>query len=102
MMSTPEIRTLSAPERRRKRGLITMALLGVFGLIFFAYLPQKGQPVTFNFVLGREWVLMKEWIINSKTGSLGFSLISLAAVALATMQFRARKTIRFEIGRAHV
>ena len=94
-MSTSEIRTLSAPERRRKRGLITMALLGVFGLIFFAYLPQKGQPVTFNFVLGREWVLMKEWIINSKTGSFGFSLISIAAVVLATWQFRARKTIRF-------
>jgi len=95
LMSTSEIRTLSAPERRRKRGVITMAVLGFFGLIFFAFLPKTGQPVTYNFVLGNEWVLMKEWIINSKTGSLGFSLLSLAAVALAAVQFRARKTIRF-------
>jgi simple sugar transport system permease protein len=95
LMSTSEIRTLSAPERRRKRGVITMAVLGFFGLIFFAFLPKTGQPVTYNFVLGNEWVLMKEWIINSKTGSLGFSLLSLAGVALAAVQFRARKTIRF-------
>ena len=95
LMSTSEIRTLSAPERRRKRGVITMAVLGLFGLIFFAFLPKTGQPVTYNFVLGNEWVLMKEWIINSKTGSLGFSLLSLAGVALAAVQFRARKTIRF-------
>lgn len=94
VMSTTQIRALSAPERRRKRGVITMAILGLFGLIFFAFLPQQGQPVTYNFVLGNEWVVMKEWIINSKTGSFGFSLISLAAVALAAWQFRARKTIR--------
>ena len=94
-MSTPELRTLSAPERRRKRGVITMAILALFGFFFFAILPKHGQPVTYNFVLGREWVLMKEWIINSKTGSFGFSLISIAAVVLATWQFRARKTIRF-------
>ncbi len=94
-MSTSELRTLSAPERRRKRGVITMAILALFGFFFFAILPKHGQPVTYNFVLGREWVLMKEWIINSKTGSFGFSLISIAAVVLATWQFRARKTIRF-------
>ena len=72
-----------------------MAILALFGFFFFAILPKHGQPVTYNFVLGREWVLMKEWIINSKTGSFGFSLISIAAVVLATWQFRARKTIRF-------
>lgn len=94
-MSTPEIRTLSAPERRRRRGIITMALLGLFALIVFAILPKKGEPVTYSFVLGSEWVLIKEWILNSKTGSLAFALLSLAAVLLATFQFRARKTIRF-------
>jgi simple sugar transport system permease protein len=94
LMTTQEVRTLSAPERRRRRGIITMGGLGLFALIVFAILPKEGQPVTYSFVLGNEWVLLKEWILNSKTGSLAFSLISLAAVALAALQFRARKTIR--------
>lgn len=93
-MSTVEIRGLSAPERRRKRGVITMASLGALGLVIFGLLPKSGQPVTFNFVLGNEWVLTKEIIVNSRSGSLITSVISLLAVLLATLQFRARKTIR--------
>jgi len=93
-MSTPEVRALSAPERRRKRGVATMALLAVAGFIFFAILPSNGQPVTYSFVLGNEWVLMKEWIVNSKAGSLGFSTASVIAVVVAALQFKARKTIR--------
>ena len=97
-MSTVEARALSAPERRRKRGIITMAGLGAFSLAIFALLPKTGQPVTYNFVLGNEWVLAKEIIVNSKSGSLLFSIISLLAVAIAALQFRARKTIRFASG----
>ena len=95
LMTTQEVRTLSAPERRRRRGIITMGGLGLFALVVFAILPKEGQPVTYSFVLGNEWVLLKEWILNSKTGSLAFSLISIASVLLAALQFRARKTIRF-------
>ena len=94
-MSTTEIRSLSAPERRRRRGIITMGVLGLFALALFALMPKEGQPVTYSFVLGNEWVLIKEWIINSKTGSLIFAAIALASVVLAALQFRARKTIRF-------
>ena len=46
VMSTVEVRALSAPERRRKRGIITMAGLGAFALGIFALLPKTGQPVT--------------------------------------------------------
>lgn len=98
LMSTQEIRTLSAPERRRKRGLITMGILAAFALIVFGIVPKAGQPVTYSFVLGSEWILIKEWIVNSKTGSLGFALVSLFAVLLAARQFRARKTSRFATG----
>ena len=94
LMSTVEARTLSAPERRRLRGIITMGVLGLFALVVFALLPKEGQPVTYSFVLGNEWVLFKEWIVNSKSGSLGFALVAIAAVALAAFQFKARKTIR--------
>jgi len=97
-MSTSEVRTLSAPERRRKRGIVTMAVLSVFGFFVFGVMPREGQPVTYSFVLGNEWILVKEWIVNSKTGALGFSLASMLAVLLATVQFRARKTSRFASG----
>lgn len=71
-----------------------MGTLAAFGLIVFAILPKESAPVTYSFVLGNEWVLIKEWIVNSKSGSFGFSFLSLLAIALAVVQFRARKTIR--------
>ena len=98
LMTMLETRTLSAPERRRRRGIITMGVLGLFALGFFALLPKEGQPVTYSFVLGNEWILIKEWIVNSKTGAIGFSIASILAVLLATLQFRARKTSRFASG----
>ena len=97
-MSTLEVISLSAPERRRKRGIITMGILGAFALAVFGLLPKSGEPVTYSFVLGNEWIFVKEWIVNSKTGSLCFSLVSLLAVALASLQFKARKTSRFATG----
>jgi simple sugar transport system permease protein len=75
-----------------------MGSLGAFGLLIFGILPKSGQPVTYSFVLGKEWIFVKEWIVNSKTGSLSFSLVSLLAIAIATLQFRARKTIRIASG----
>ena len=97
-MSNTEVRALSAPERRRKRGIITMAVLALFGFTVFGLLPKEGLPVTYSFVLGNEWIFVKEWIVNSKTGAIGFSIASILAVLLATLQFRARKTSRFASG----
>ncbi|MEY4735441.1 MAG: hypothetical protein RL428_776, partial [Actinomycetota bacterium] len=56
-MTTQEVRALSAPERRRRRGIVTMGALGAFALTVFGILPKEGQPVTYSFVLGDEWVL---------------------------------------------
>ena len=98
LMSNTEVRALSAPERRRKRGIITMAVLALFGFTVFGLLPKEGLPVTYSFVLGNEWIFVKEWIVNSKIGAIGFSIASILAVLLATLQFRARKTSRFASG----
>jgi simple sugar transport system permease protein len=98
LMSTLEVISLSAPERRRKRGIITMGILGAFALAVFGLLPKSGEPVTYSFVLGNEWIFVKEWIVNSKTGSLYFSIVSLLAVLLASLQFKARKASRFATG----
>jgi len=94
LMSAVEVRSLSAPERRRKRGVLAMGAVGAFALLVFGILPKGGEPVTYSFVLSNEWIFVKEWIINSKTGAIGFALISLVAVLIAALQFRARKTIR--------
>ena len=98
LMSAIEVRSLSAPERRRKRGVITMGALGAFALLVFGILPKGGAPVTYSFVLGNEWIFVKEWIINSKTGAISFASVSLVAVLIAALQFRARKTIRAASG----
>jgi len=98
LMSAIEVRSLSAPERRRKRGVFTMGALGAFALLVFGILPKGGAPVTYSFVLGNEWIFVKEWIINSKTGAISFASISLVAVLIAALQFRARKTIRAASG----
>jgi len=93
-MAAIELRTLSAPERRRLRGIISMAVLAIFGLAVFALLPEVGQPVTYSFVLGEEWVLMKEWIVDSKSAALGFAISAIFAVLIAAVQFKMRKTVR--------
>ncbi len=94
VMSTTPVKLLSAPERRRRRGIITMGVLGVFALGTFGTLAQSDQSVTFGFVLGKEWILAREWVLHAKTGAIALALVSLLAVALATVQFRAGKTVR--------
>ncbi len=89
------LRLLSAPERRRRRGILTMGVLALFALVVFGILPKSDQKVTFGFVLGGEWVLAREWVLNAKFGSIVFAVITLLAVLLATVQFRAGKTVRF-------
>ena len=94
LMSTVPAKFLSAPERRRRRGIITMGVLGIFGLITFGILPKTDQTVTFGFVLGNEWILAREWIVSAKVGAIAFAISALLSVGVATLQFRAGKTVR--------
>lgn len=93
-MFSLNIKTLSAPEKRRFRGLISMAILAIFAFSVFGYLPEVGKPVVFSFVLGDEWVIFKEWVVDSKSAALGFAIASLIAVAISALQFFARKRSR--------
>ncbi|MBI3429864.1 MAG: ABC transporter permease [Actinobacteria bacterium] len=95
LMAQVEVLSLSAPERRRRRGVLTMFGLGVGALLFFVIIPKQNEKVTFGFVMDREWVAFREWVVPSRSGSLGFAILALAAVLVAYLQFRARKTIRF-------
>jgi len=93
-MTQVEVLGLSAPERRRKRGILAMSILSILGLLFFALLPKMNEVTTFGFVMDKEWVFLHEWAVHSKSGSLLFSTISIIAVIGAYLLFRARKTIR--------
>lgn len=94
-MAQVEVLSLSALERRRRRGVITMFALAIGAFLSFVIIPKQNDKVTFGFVMDREWVLFHEWVVSSKTGSLGFAILGLAATILAYLQLRARKTIRF-------
>jgi simple sugar transport system permease protein len=93
-MSSFNPKNMSAPERRKFRGLITMLVLSLFALVAFAYLPKEGAPVTYGFVLGGEWVLLKEWIIDSKTASTLFAILALVTSFLAVFLFKIKRSSR--------
>jgi general nucleoside transport system permease protein len=94
LMSSFNPKNMSAPERRKFRGLITMLVLSIFALVAFAYLPKEGAPVTYGFVLGGEWVLLKEWIIDSKVASTLFAILALLTTffAIFPLQDKAKFT----------
>jgi simple sugar transport system permease protein len=93
-MSSFNPKNMSAPERRKFRGLITMLVLSIFALVAFAYLPKVGAPVTYGFVLGGEWVLLKEWIIDSKRASTIFAILALLTTLFAIFLFKIKRSSR--------
>lgn len=97
-MAQVEVLSLSAPERRRRRGVILMIVLGIFALLSFVIIPKQNDKATFGFVLDREWVLVHEWSINSRSGSLIFSILALMAAGLAYLQYKKHKTVRLASG----
>jgi simple sugar transport system permease protein len=94
MMSSFDLKSMSAPKKRKFRGLATMAILSIYSLVAFAIMPDEGAPVTYGFVLGGEWVLLKEWVINSKSASLLFSSLSLVTVLVALILFTLNRSSR--------
>ncbi len=75
---------LSLAQKKVAYRLIGFFIASLFSIYLFGFSQKESQPVTYNFVLGDEWVLIKEWVIGSKVGSLSFSL---AAVILSALSF---------------
>jgi ABC-type uncharacterized transport system permease subunit len=71
-----------------------MLVLSIFALVAFAYLPKVGAPVTYGFVLGGEWVLLKEWIIDSKRASTIFAILALLTTLFAIFLFKIKRSSR--------
>jgi len=73
---------LSLKQKRQLRGIITMVVTISVFFIFFYLKSTKIEDVTFGFIVGEEWKLINEWIIDSKNGVLIFLLKSSIAAAL--------------------
>jgi simple sugar transport system permease protein len=69
-------------------GVSVTTSLSVLSLLFFGFLNPGKDKTTFGFVLNNEWVLIKEWVVSSQTGSRIFSLIAIVASVVAALAFR--------------
>lgn len=69
--------------KRSRNGVIAMALLSLISLFKFGLGTRSDAKTTFGFTLNHEWVIIKEVVINSSTGSLIFSLLALAGTIFA-------------------
>ena len=82
---------VSRETKRKLNGIYAMAIASIFSIVVFAYLPKVSGDITYSFVLDDEWVLLKQWVIDSRVGAYGFSALAVAFTALAYYLFRQGK-----------
>jgi simple sugar transport system permease protein len=83
--------TISREAKRKLNGIYAMGIASVFSIVVFAYLPKVSGDVTYSFVLDKEWVLVKQWVIDSRVGAYSFSAVSIVFTVLAYYLFRQGK-----------
>lgn len=86
---------LTAQARRQVRGLITMGVITLFSFYTFYFNSDKTEPITFGFIVGNEWALLKEWVVASKTGAGIFIICSTFGLLIGYLEFKARRTLTF-------
>lgn len=72
-----KVSKLTPIQKRRQRGALTLLVLSIASLIGFGVLQKQSAPVTYKFVLEKEWIAINEWTLDSRTGSYGFSIVAL-------------------------
>ena len=83
--------TISREAKRKLNGIYAMAIASIFSIVVFAYLPKESGDVTYSFVLDKEWVLIQQWVIDSRVGSYAFSLMAVVFTVIAFLLFRQGK-----------
>jgi len=91
-----KVSKLTPLQKRRQRGAFSLLVLSLGSLIGFGLLQKKSAPVTYKFVLEKEWIAINEWTLDSRTGSYGFSMAALLFSIWAIMQFRRNKKIQLQ------
>ncbi len=79
---------LSAVQMRQKRGIQAMSLLLILFSYAFYFNSKQTEDITFGFVIDKEWQLINEWIIASKTGAGLFLTLALIGIGVSYLQFR--------------
>ena len=79
---------LSAVQMRQKRGIQAMSLLLILFSYAFYFNSKQTEDITFGFVIDKEWQLINEWIIVSKTGAGLFLTLALIGIGVSYLQFR--------------
>ena len=83
--------TISRESKRKLNGIYAMGIASIFSIVVFAYLPKVSGDVTFSFVLDKEWVLIQQWVIDSRVGAYAFSALAVIFTLLAYFLFRQGK-----------
>ena len=83
--------TISRESKRKLNGIYAMAIASVFSVVVFAYLPKESGDVTYSFVLDKEWVLIQQWVIDSRVGAYAFSIMAAVFTVVAYLLFRQGK-----------
>ncbi|MEI7797649.1 MAG: ABC transporter permease [Actinomycetes bacterium] len=91
-----KVSKLTPLQKRRQRGAFSLLVLSLGSLIGFGIMQKKSAPVTYKFVLEKEWIAINEWTLDSRTGSYGFSIAALLFSIWAIMQFRRNKKIQLQ------
>jgi len=66
-------------------------------VIVFGLMQGTSAPVTFNFILGSEWSLFKEWKVGSKIGAEAFAAASILFSILGILLFTKRKKLSITV-----
>lgn len=90
-------RLFTASEKKARNGVYVMGVASILALLIFGILPQTSAPVTFNFVLGSEWTIFKEWKVGSTIGSISFAILSILFAGLSGLLFSKRKKLSLAI-----
>jgi simple sugar transport system permease protein len=84
---------LSSNQVRQRRSIYAMSLFLMFFSYIFYFKSNKKEDITFGFVVDKEWQLINEWALPSKTGAGLFLFLALLGIAIAYLQFRLGKKI---------
>ena len=84
---------LSANQARQKRGIMAMLVMFFLFSVIFYFRSNKVEDITFGFIADKEWQLLNEWQVSSKSGAALFLIISLLGIGVAYLQFKRSKNI---------
>ena len=87
---------LSPVQKRKRLGILILTALSSTTLVLFGLLQQQSAPVTFEFVLGKEWIFINQLVLDSKTGSSIFSIFSILVSLWAYLRFKKEKRIELQ------